>query len=157
MRGATILKASDDKTRQLNKHTLMAFSGEAGDTGEFVHQSSHSSSPSITFLTTPFPRPSSPVRRVHPSKHPTLQHAPRHRPDPARHRLVRPHRASQGPPQPQTLQREPPSRRLRHHNRQALPVLVRLSRVARSLALRRPRLRPVLLPQYPRQAPPPGH
>lgn len=32
MRGATILKGSDDKTRQLNKHTLMAFSGEAGDT-----------------------------------------------------------------------------------------------------------------------------
>lgn len=34
MRGATILKASDDKTRELNKHTIMAFSGEAGDTGE---------------------------------------------------------------------------------------------------------------------------
>lgn len=34
MRGATILKASDDKTRALNKHTLMAFSGEAGDTSE---------------------------------------------------------------------------------------------------------------------------
>ena len=33
MRGATILKASDDKTRELNKHTLMAYSGEAGDTG----------------------------------------------------------------------------------------------------------------------------
>ena len=33
MRGATILKASDDKTKQLNKNTLMAFSGEAGDTG----------------------------------------------------------------------------------------------------------------------------
>lgn len=33
MRGATILKASDDKTRSLNKNTLMAFSGEAGDTG----------------------------------------------------------------------------------------------------------------------------
>ena len=33
MRGATILKASDDKTRELNNHTLMAFSGEAGDTG----------------------------------------------------------------------------------------------------------------------------
>ncbi len=32
MRGATILKASDDKTRSLNSHTLMAFSGEAGDT-----------------------------------------------------------------------------------------------------------------------------
>lgn len=33
MRGATILKTSDDKTRMLNKSTLMAFSGEAGDTG----------------------------------------------------------------------------------------------------------------------------
>ncbi|TEY71287.1 hypothetical protein BOTCAL_0096g00040 [Botryotinia calthae] len=35
MRGATILKASDDKTRALNQHTLMAFSGEAGDTSNF--------------------------------------------------------------------------------------------------------------------------
>lgn len=35
MRGATILKAGDDKTRPLNKHTLMAYSGEAGDTGMF--------------------------------------------------------------------------------------------------------------------------
>jgi 20S proteasome alpha/beta subunit len=33
MRGPTVLKASDDKTRPLNKHTLMAYSGEAGDTG----------------------------------------------------------------------------------------------------------------------------
>lgn len=38
MRGATILKASDDKTRSLNKNTLMAFSGEAGDTGIAGHQ-----------------------------------------------------------------------------------------------------------------------
>jgi len=36
MRGATILKSSDDKTRQLNKHTLLAFSGEAGDTIQFA-------------------------------------------------------------------------------------------------------------------------
>ncbi|KAI9848681.1 MAG: Proteasome subunit beta type-4 [Sclerophora amabilis] len=36
MRGATILKATDDKTRQLNKNTLMAFSGEAGDTVQFA-------------------------------------------------------------------------------------------------------------------------
>ncbi|EME80060.1 uncharacterized protein MYCFIDRAFT_56567 [Pseudocercospora fijiensis CIRAD86] len=36
MRGATILKASDDKTRRLNDHTLMAFSGEAGDTIQFA-------------------------------------------------------------------------------------------------------------------------
>jgi 20S proteasome subunit beta 4 len=33
MRGPTILKATDDKTRALNTHNLMAFSGEAGDTG----------------------------------------------------------------------------------------------------------------------------
>ncbi|KAE8351470.1 cysteine proteinase [Aspergillus coremiiformis] len=36
MRGPTILKAEDDKTRQLNKHSLMAFSGEAGDTVQFA-------------------------------------------------------------------------------------------------------------------------
>ncbi|KKA27731.1 hypothetical protein TD95_001297 [Thielaviopsis punctulata] len=36
MRGATILKASDDKTRELNNSTLMAFSGEAGDTIQFA-------------------------------------------------------------------------------------------------------------------------
>lgn len=33
MRGATVLKVADDKTRPLNKHTLIAYSGEAGDTG----------------------------------------------------------------------------------------------------------------------------
>ncbi|KAI9670450.1 MAG: Proteasome subunit beta type-4 [Trizodia sp. TS-e1964] len=36
MRGATILKANDDKTRQLNQNTLMAFSGEPGDTVQFA-------------------------------------------------------------------------------------------------------------------------
>jgi len=36
MRGATILKASDDKTRQLSPSTIMAFSGEAGDTVQFA-------------------------------------------------------------------------------------------------------------------------
>ena len=36
MRGATVLKAADDKTRSLNKHTLMAFSGEAGDTSKQI-------------------------------------------------------------------------------------------------------------------------
>ncbi|KAF2142066.1 uncharacterized protein K452DRAFT_26020 [Aplosporella prunicola CBS 121167] len=36
MRGASILKATDDKTKVLNKHTLMAFSGEAGDTVQFA-------------------------------------------------------------------------------------------------------------------------
>jgi 20S proteasome subunit beta 4 len=34
MRGPTILKATDDKTRELNSHTLMAYSGEPGDTGK---------------------------------------------------------------------------------------------------------------------------
>lgn len=41
MRGATVLKAADDKTRSLNKHTLMAYSGEAGDTGIFAHEELH--------------------------------------------------------------------------------------------------------------------
>lgn len=36
MRGPTVLKATDDKTRALNAHTLMAFSGEAGDTIQFA-------------------------------------------------------------------------------------------------------------------------
>lgn len=33
MRGVTILKSTDDKTRKLSDHTVMAYSGEAGDTG----------------------------------------------------------------------------------------------------------------------------
>ncbi|KAL6236088.1 hypothetical protein BDW75DRAFT_207692 [Aspergillus navahoensis] len=36
VRGPTILKTEDDKTRQLNEHTLVAFSGEAGDTVQFA-------------------------------------------------------------------------------------------------------------------------
>ncbi|OJJ44681.1 hypothetical protein ASPZODRAFT_134769 [Penicilliopsis zonata CBS 506.65] len=36
MRGPTVLKADDDKTRQLNKSTIMAFTGEAGDTVQFA-------------------------------------------------------------------------------------------------------------------------
>jgi 20S proteasome subunit beta 4 len=36
LRGVTILKATDDKTRKLNEHTIMAFSGEAGDTVQFA-------------------------------------------------------------------------------------------------------------------------
>jgi len=36
MRGPTILKATDDKTRVLNDHNLIAFSGEAGDTVQFA-------------------------------------------------------------------------------------------------------------------------
>ncbi|KXH61935.1 proteasome A-type and B-type [Colletotrichum nymphaeae SA-01] len=36
MRGATVLKTADDKTRSLNKHTLIAYSGESGDTVQFA-------------------------------------------------------------------------------------------------------------------------
>jgi 20S proteasome subunit beta 4 len=36
VRGATILKASDDKTRLLSPHTLLGFSGEPGDTVQFA-------------------------------------------------------------------------------------------------------------------------
>lgn len=34
-RGISVLKDTDDKTRALNDFNLMAFTGEAGDTGEF--------------------------------------------------------------------------------------------------------------------------
>lgn len=36
MRGISVLKTDDDKTRKLNKHSLIAFSGEAGDTGKVI-------------------------------------------------------------------------------------------------------------------------
>lgn len=35
-RGISVLKATDDKTRQLNAHNLMAFTGESGDTVQFA-------------------------------------------------------------------------------------------------------------------------
>jgi 20S proteasome subunit beta 4 len=35
-RGISILKQTDDKTRVLNSHNLMAFTGEAGDTVQFA-------------------------------------------------------------------------------------------------------------------------
>lgn len=35
-RGISILKATDDKTRKLNKHNLLAFTGESGDTTQFA-------------------------------------------------------------------------------------------------------------------------
>ncbi|GMM28532.1 proteasome core particle subunit beta 4 [Martiniozyma asiatica (nom. inval.)] len=35
-RGISILKATDDKTKQLNPTTLMAFTGESGDTTQFA-------------------------------------------------------------------------------------------------------------------------
>lgn len=35
-RGITVLKATDDKTRQLSEKSLMAFSGESGDTINFA-------------------------------------------------------------------------------------------------------------------------
>lgn len=35
-RGISVLKDTDDKTRQLNPHNLLAFTGEAGDTTQFA-------------------------------------------------------------------------------------------------------------------------
>lgn len=67
MRGATILKASDDKTRQLNKHTLVAFSGEAGDTGML------DVGPSVALASADLPY--SAILRIHPSQCPALFHA----------------------------------------------------------------------------------
>ncbi|KAF2666046.1 proteasome component Pre1 [Microthyrium microscopicum] len=36
MRGPTVLKATDNKTRNLNKNSVMAYSGESGDTVQFA-------------------------------------------------------------------------------------------------------------------------
>jgi 20S proteasome subunit beta 4 len=36
VRGITVLKATDDKTRDLTEHSLLAFTGEAGDTVQFA-------------------------------------------------------------------------------------------------------------------------
>lgn len=35
-RGISVLKATDDKTRQLNAHNLIAYTGESGDTVQFA-------------------------------------------------------------------------------------------------------------------------
>ncbi|KAH3687755.1 hypothetical protein WICPIJ_001262 [Wickerhamomyces pijperi] len=35
-RGISVLRADDDKTRQLSEHSLMAFTGESGDTVQFA-------------------------------------------------------------------------------------------------------------------------
>lgn len=51
MRGASVLKANDDKTQALGKNSLMAISGESGDTSTFppplvlkiLHTNHHSS------------------------------------------------------------------------------------------------------------------
>jgi 20S proteasome subunit beta 4 len=36
VRGVTVLKATDDKTRELTEHSLIAFTGEAGDTVQYA-------------------------------------------------------------------------------------------------------------------------
>lgn len=60
MRGATILKASDDKTRELNKNTLLAYTGEAGDTGSLSKLRQYE----VTLLI----KYSSSIRRIYPGQ-----------------------------------------------------------------------------------------
>lgn len=87
MRGATILKASDDKTRALNKNTLLAFSGEAGDTGKsFLAHERLGSDRNADVL-------GSTIRRIHPKERPTLLDAQRDRPLTIWARQFRPRRA----------------------------------------------------------------
>jgi len=86
MRGATILKASDDKTRELNKHTLMAFSGEAGDTGMSDLEPDYRFGRPLMFH-------SSAICRVHTSQHPALFDAKRYGPRALSGRKLRSRRA----------------------------------------------------------------
>jgi 20S proteasome alpha/beta subunit len=61
MRGPTILKATDDKTRALNKHNLMAYSGEAGDTGTLAPSGYNNTCTGLTNI------PYSPICGIYPS------------------------------------------------------------------------------------------
>jgi len=137
MRGPTVLKATDDKTRPLNKHTLMAYSGEAGDTGTLRTDSILlTRNTDITF---------SPIRRVRPSQHPALQQAQLLRALTLRGLLFRAQLARQIPPLQKPLQRQPPPRRLRPHHRQARALLDRLPGFISARPVRRPWLRTILL------------
>jgi len=149
MRGPTVLKATDDKTRPLNKHTLMAYSGEAGDTGTFRTTS--------ILLIRNTDITCSPIRGVRPSQHPALQQAQLLRALALRGLLLRAQLARQIPPLQKPIQRQPPPRRLRPHHRQARALLDRLPGFISARALRRSRLRTVLLLVTSRQAPPPRH
>lgn len=109
MRGATILKASDDKTRQLNKTTLMAFTGEAGDTSMILC----SLSPSLSLsLSTPYlDMACSTIRRIHPSQHPALLYAKRCRACPIGSLELCARRASSKPAVEKPIYREFTARR----------------------------------------------
>lgn len=76
MRGPTIIKAEDDKTRQLNKNTLMAYTGEAGDTGAWnLSGRAAIFDMAISRLTQVIS--DSAICRIHPSEHPAIHDAER--------------------------------------------------------------------------------
>ena len=79
MRGPTIIKAEDDKTRQLNKNTLMAYTGEAGDTGAW--NSSGRAVYLYLMVTDGLTQVvcDSAICRIHPSEHSTIHDAERYR------------------------------------------------------------------------------
>lgn len=74
MRGVTILKATDDKTRKLSDHTIMAYAGEAGDTGKYrplcLMGCSHHGRAQLTWIL-------SAIRGIHTSKYRLVRYAPR--------------------------------------------------------------------------------
>lgn len=142
MRGATILKASDDKTRQLNKHTLMAYSGEAGDTGISDSRSLIAHAVWLTILY-------SAIRRVSAGQRSALLDAQRDRPVTISTGTLRSWRACIEPPITETIQRQPPPGRSRPHHTQAQPVLVGLPCVTGGSTLRCPRLCAVCLGPHP--------
>jgi hypothetical protein len=138
MRGATILKATDDKTRALNSHTLMAFSGEAGDTSRFH----------VPWLCT---RPCmltallSPIRRVHPSKRSAVLHAQRCGSVPIGVGTLCERGVGIKSAVTEAVHSQPPARRRRSYHPQAKPLLARLPRGAGTSTVRRSRLRSVCL------------
>jgi 20S proteasome subunit beta 4 len=142
MRGATVLKASDDKTRRLNSHTLMAFSGEAGDTGTHTPLR-HSTGLAKIEAHNVY----SAIRRIHPSQRPAILDAQQHGAITFSHRELRPGRTRTSAAIKETVYGEPAARRLRQDCGQADVILDRLPSEFGPGTVCRTRLRTVCSPR----------
>ena len=137
MRGATILKATDDKTRELSKHTLMAFSGEAGDTGTVS-----SASCLLRWFAHTKPLRSS-IRRVYSSQHPAVFDAERVRAQPCRSRQLCPRRTCPEFEIAEPIHSQPPPGWCRSDHGETQLILARLSSGAGAGTVCCPRIRSV--------------
>jgi len=71
-RGISILQANDDKTRALSKHSLLAYTGESGDTGMSFKKIISYIELICILVTDPLTNNYSSICRIHPSKYTTI-------------------------------------------------------------------------------------